>query len=111
MKYYKIMFDDERIKKDDIVCFTEKEYERRYGVKQYDLNDGKFIDNWSDIFTFYYNEKDGNQPTDYISNNLGWFLVSHRFQQIMKSFREEQIQYLPVNIKETNTGKVLNEFL
>jgi len=110
VRYYKIMFDDERSKKEDIVCTSEEDFLEKYEVKQYDLNEGKYFDDWNSNFTFYYNSKEGTKPTDLLANNLGWFLISQDFQDILKNIGVSEVQFLPVKIVEKNTGKKLEGF-
>ncbi|MDQ0971198.1 hypothetical protein QFZ31_001076 [Neobacillus niacini] len=74
MKYYKLLLDDSN--QNDTVCF----FKDSKGFEQYHLTNGKFIKNWNGDLTFYFNPDEGNNQTDYLANNMGWFLVSHQLK-------------------------------
>ncbi|QHE53681.1 imm11 family protein [Pontibacillus sp. HMF3514] len=92
MKYYKLMLDVHN--EDDIVCYCEDSY----GFEQYELDEGKFIEEWNKDITFYYHPKEGSIATDYLANDLGWFIVSSKFKNILENMDGISIQFLPVNI-------------
>lgn len=110
MKYYKIMFDDENCKKKDIICFSEENYQEKYRVKQYDLNKGTYLNSWNNNFRFYYNSKQGYIPTDLLGNNLGWLIISQKFQLILKNIGIQNVQYLPIRIVNISTNEILEGF-
>lgn len=104
------MFDDEKSKKEDIVCMAEDNFQEKYGIKQYDLNEGKYFENWDSTFTFYYDLREGTEPKDLLPNNLGWLLISQKFKNVLNTIEIIGVQYLPVNIIEKNTGEKLEGF-
>ncbi len=91
MKYFKLMLDDSN--DNDVVVHCED----TDGFEHYELKEGGFLENWNDNITFYYNLHDGNVFTDYLANNLGWFIVSKKFKDLIKKI-EEDVQFLPVNV-------------
>lgn len=91
MKYFKLIIDDSN--DNDVVVHCED----THGFEQYELKEGNFLENWSDNITFYFTLHDGNRFTDYLANNLGWFIVSKKFKDLIKKI-EEDIQFLPVKI-------------
>lgn len=91
MKYFKLILDDSN--DNDVVVHCED----THGFEQYELKEGNFLENWNDNITFYFNLYDGNRFTDYLANNLGWFIVSKKFKDLIKKI-EEDVQFLPVNI-------------
>ncbi|MDF2699409.1 MAG: hypothetical protein K0Q49_965 [Haloplasmataceae bacterium] len=110
MRYYKLIYSEER--KKEMVCFTKDNYENEYGMSQYDLDKGRLINDWNHQFTFYYDCKDGNEPSDYLANNLGWFLISSRFKNLIEKLKIKNIQFLPVLIKEINAEiTILNDYV
>lgn len=110
MKYYEIIHKDEKNNKEIMSCFSDKDCENKYGIRTSELYEGKVINDWNKDFTFYYNSKEGYKYVDYQSNNLGWFLISPKFTQIINSVGVKGIQFLPVIIKEVNTGEILEGF-
>lgn len=91
MKYFKLILDDSN--DNDVVVHCED----THGFEQYELKEGNFLENWNDNITFYFNLHDGNRFTDYLANNLGWFIVSKKFKDLIKKI-EEDVQFLPVNV-------------
>jgi hypothetical protein len=91
MKYFKLILHDSN--DNDVVVHCEN----THGFEQYELKEGNFIENWNDNITFHFNLHDGNIFTDYLANNLGWFIVSKKFQDLIKRI-EADVQFLPVNV-------------
>jgi hypothetical protein len=110
MRYFEIMFDDENSKENEMVCYADDNFEEKYKVNQYDINEGKFITNWDNKFTFYYDCNEGTVTNDYLANNLGWFLISPKFKDILLKQNVKNVQYLPVIIKEKNNGCIIESF-
>ena len=103
MKYYKLAMDTER--ESDVICH----YQNDFGLQQNIFNLGKYYEGWKDNFEFYYYETEGYVLTDYVANDKGWFVVSNKLQNILKTMNTE-IQFLPVRIIEKNSNKVLEGY-
>lgn len=107
MKYYKILRDDDNIKESDLVCKSVSDYEETYSIKKNDLYSGVKITNWDDKFVFEYRASEGNTFSDFIFNNLGWYIVSPKVQQILTKLNlDDEMQMLPVQIREIETNKI-----
>lgn len=104
MKYYKLLLNDSNL--NDIVCYSNDSSE----FEQYHLQEGKFIKNWNEDFTFYYNSEDGNRLTDYLANDLGWFLVSNRFKKFLNVIDNNEIQYLPLKVVNLKDKSIINSY-
>ncbi|MCM2603436.1 hypothetical protein NDQ57_01795 [Rossellomorea marisflavi] len=78
MNFFKLIVDDSN--DDDVVVHCEN----THGFKQYELKEGKFIENWNDTITFHFNLHEGSEFTDYLANNLGWFIVSKKFKNLIE---------------------------
>ncbi|MBS3682285.1 maleate cis-trans isomerase [Ornithinibacillus massiliensis] len=102
MKYYKLLLDDSN--DNDVVCHCEN----THGFEQYHLKEGKFIDNWNEDITFYFNPMDGNRFTDYLANNLGWFIVSERLKELINTLGGN-VQYLPVNVVDIESKSSIDK--
>ncbi|WBW96093.1 imm11 family protein [Oceanirhabdus sp. W0125-5] len=107
MKYYKIIDSDEYINPDDIICYTDEEFENKFKIKHYDLNEGRLLQDYSEKIIFYYDRHNGNIPTDYISNDLGWLIISLKFKKILESIGVYNVQYIPIEIREKTTNDIL----
>lgn len=103
MRFYKLLMDgsDDR----DVVAYCTD----TKGFEQYELSEGKYIHNWDREITFYFDPKEGERLTDYLANNLGWFIVSERFKAILEEI-DDGIQYLPINLVSKGENKILKGF-
>lgn len=93
MKYYKMMTDVTNDR--DIICYLSVDYE----IEQYELQIGKPFDNSNRNIIFYYKSDEGDFFTDYLSNDMGWFLVSEKLKNILNNL-DIDIQYFEVDIFE-----------
>ena len=95
-QFFKLFFNDENEKA--IVC---KEYKLQ-GVKKFDVSKGRFIQEWPNDVTLYY---ESGEPEDYLGNALGWLVVSPLVQRILNEMGVENTQFLPISIKNVITEK------
>lgn len=103
MKYFKLILDDSN--DNDVVVHCED----TLGFEQYELKEGNFLENWNDNITFYFNLHDGNRFTDYLANNLGWFIVSKKLKDIIKKVGGD-VQFLSVNVVDFESrSKIEND--
>lgn len=111
MKYYKILRDDESIKKSDLVCKSVSNYEETYGITKNDLYSGVKIANWDDRFVFEYRASEGNTFSDFIFNNLGWYIISPKVQKNLRELNlGDEIQILPVQIREIKSNEIVSSY-
>lgn len=103
MRYFKLILDDSN--DSDVVVHCEN----THGFEQYMLKEGNLIENWNENITFYFNLTDGDRFTDYLANNLGWFIVSIKFKEIIKKIGGD-VQFLPVNVVDFESkSKIEND--
>ncbi|EIT86171.1 hypothetical protein A374_06216 [Fictibacillus macauensis ZFHKF-1] len=98
MNFYKLSIDATR--KNDIICY----YKNDLGIHQYKLNAGKSFNRWDERFIFQYDHHEGEVPTDYLDNDMGWFVVSSRLKTIMETLHTK-IEYFPVDVVEIQSGE------
>ncbi|MGG3844724.1 imm11 family protein [Aeribacillus composti] len=103
MRFYKLLMYDSDDRDVVAYCIDTK------GFEQYELSEGKYIHNWNSEITFYFDPKEGERLTDYLANNLGWFIVSERFKAILEKV-DDGIQYLPINVVIKGENKILKGF-
>ena len=103
MEYYKLSVDAEG--KNDIICYCENDY----GIQQYELSRGEIFDRWDERVQFYYIKEEGDVWTDYLSNDMGWFLVSEKLKRILESVNTD-IQFFKTIIKEKNNKTDVREY-
>lgn len=103
MRYYKLVMDAEG--ENDIVCH----YRDDLGILQNTFHVGKFYEGWDGRFEFFYDETEGDILTDYVANDKGWFVVSSKLRNMLKTMNTA-IQFLPVRIIEKNSKKILEDY-
>ncbi|WP_349407789.1 imm11 family protein [Pseudalkalibacillus sp. SCS-8] len=104
MRYFKLLLDDSN--ENDVVGHCNN----THGYEQYELSNGKFIQDWNTDITFVFNPSEGDRLTDYLANNLGWFIVSTRFKEVLCDLDEDGVQYLPVKVVNSEDNTVLNNY-
>lgn len=104
MNYYKLLLDDSN--ENDVVCYCND----IHGFEQYELDEGKFIQDWVSDITFYFNPLEGDRITDYLANNLGWFVVSNRFKNVLSESGIDGIQYLPVKVINSKDNTTIDNY-
>jgi hypothetical protein len=55
MKYFKLILDDSN--ESDVVCHCDD----THGFEQYELKEGKFIEDWNERITFYFHPQQGDR--------------------------------------------------
>lgn len=103
MKYYKLLEDMDR--EGDIICFSDEG--NSLSLQLFCM--GKKYSDENKSFCFFYDEEDGDNATDFLANDKGWFIVSVRLKEILESMNTD-IQFLPVMIKEKRTQRVLPDY-
>jgi hypothetical protein len=104
MRFYKLLYDDSN--DDDIMCICEE----TYGIEQYELKEGKAFTRWNEGIVFHFDPNEGGRPTDYLSNNLGWFIVSRGLRNLIEELEELKVQYFPVTIMNKVSGEYLENY-
>jgi hypothetical protein len=96
MKYFKLIIG-EGCKK-DIVCHFKGDSD----IPQYELKIGQSFSGNAKAFKFFYNKREGDLPTDYLANDMGWFIVSEGLKRMMELL-STHIEYFSVEIEEVTT--------
>ncbi len=105
MKYYKLMYDHEH-DKGWISC---KEGNSN-SINQYIVCKGETIAQWPEKVMLEYDSKEDNIFTDYLHNVNGWLIVSKQFRTLMRTLIEEEVQYLPVEVKDVVTEESVTDY-
>lgn len=104
MKYFKLLYDYEK-DNDYVNC----DHAHLGSIDKYVLNRGEIIKQWENIM-FEYNSVEGNILTDYIANLYRWLIVSDRFIQLTNDILCNQVQYLPITIRDKQTNKEIDSY-
>jgi len=110
MRFYKLLFDEENSTDDELVACVEEDFENKYSIHKYSIYKGRKIENWDGELTFYFDPSEGDKPTDYLANDLGWPIVSDKIKQILVDLEVKNIQFLEVKIKNKQTMEQINGF-
>lgn len=102
MNFYRLIYPDEE---NDILILNDYEL---YGFKYTDLLVGKIIDKWNKNIQLFYDQE--GKLEDYISNPLGWPIVSQRIVKIFDSLEIVNIQYFPANILHKTSNKEIHSY-
>ena len=105
MKYYKLLYDYEHDNNTILLKINEKTlmFDRYEAEKGIEFNEWKV-----DIKVDYDNDK---EITDYVSNDLGWFIVTDKLKSIIENMENDKIQYLPIRAISNNGKEVLDVYL
>jgi hypothetical protein len=104
MKYFLLQKDDKV--NNDVICYCND----TKGFDQYDLIEGKVIDNWNSEITFYFDHDQGSVLTDCLTNDLGWLIISSKFKEALINYGINKIQYLPVNIMNVKNNDTIKGY-
>lgn len=104
MQYYKLMYDYE---KDNEYVFSD--IANIGTMNEYITISGKRIEHWENVI-FEYDSAQGNILTDYLANLYRWLVVSDKFRQVTEDVLENQVQYLPVKLKDRLTNYVVDSY-
>lgn len=83
----------------------------KQGWSHYAFSKGKKID--TSLFSelkFYYDSTNGDIFTEILQNVYSLLIVSKKVKQLFDEQNIEYLQYIPIEIKEMNTGVVHNDY-
>lgn len=104
MKYFKLLYDYEN--DDDVICCTRKEL---YNIDRYDVIKGEEITCWNNDIYFSYSHNDGSIFTDFLANDLDWFIISSAFKETLEKNKITGLQYLPITLLNETTGEITKQ--
>lgn len=105
MKYYKLMFDYEN-SAGNAVCTSDD----LSGIDRYAFEQGNYYENWGEPFTFFFDPEQGARWTDYLSTDLGWFVISEKFKMLLEEIDTPNIQYIPVHIQNVHENSLIEGY-
>lgn len=93
MKYYKLMYDYQN--DNDVINCT---VENLNNFNRYDVEKGLSISNWDIGIRMSFESGDGIRFSDYVANNMGWFVVTQRFKEILEKVQNFGLQIIPIDV-------------
>lgn len=104
MQYYKLMFDDNKKRKNDIMLRPVIDVKNPYTLLY-----GQHIEEWNTIM-FEYNPAEGHIQTDYMGNVYGWPILSEKAAKLFSGLIKNDIQMLPIKILNKDTRQAIDEY-
>lgn len=105
MKYYELIYDYKN--DDDVICCNKKNL---HNIDRYDVIKGEKINSWNDNISFSFNPSGGNRFTDFLANDLNWFIISKAFKETLEKNEVMGLQYLPILVINDATGEISRDF-
>ena len=90
MNYYDLLYDYENEKSTYFITFNES----LLSFGRYDINRGNYIN--TEPIEIDEKIKENTIISDYISNNLAWFMVTEKFKNLLQDFNIGETQFIPV---------------
>jgi hypothetical protein len=108
MKYYKLFYDCEN--SDDAVLL---EIDKKLLVFDiYDVEKRKIeLDEWTDDMQASFDIANGHRITDYLVNNLDWFIVTDKLKRVIESMGNDGIQFLPIRAVSKDGSQVTDAYV
>ncbi|WP_231277958.1 Imm43 family immunity protein [Clostridium botulinum] len=69
------------------------------------VTDGRYIEEWDNNISFYFNPCEGSEMTDFICNTFSWTIVSERFKNVMETNNITGFQYLTTTVINKDNNK------
>jgi len=106
MKIFQLQYDYEH--DDKFVFFVIDE--STLGFDRYDVEKGEMIYNWNDNIKITFDKTKGSFLSDYIANDLTWFIITDKFKHLLNDYETGLVQYLPIKAfgKEKIDAYLLN---
>lgn len=106
MNYFILEYDMKKYEQNGIMAY----HSELYGIDVHSVERGILIGNWNEKISFYSDEVEGSIFTDYVCNDLVWFIISEKFKIALEEIKVEGLQYLPVSIVNKRNGVRLGNY-
>lgn len=104
MKYYKLLYDYEH---EDNSIFLEID-EKTLSFDRYEAEKGIESCDWNVDIKVNYDNGNKRVITDYVPNDLSWFIVTDKLKSIIESMKNNKVQYLPIRARSKDESEVLD---
>lgn len=104
MKYYKLLYDYEH---EDNSIFLEID-EKTLSFDRYEVEKGIEFCDWNVDIKVNYDNGNKRVITDYVPNDLSWFIVTDKLKSIIESMKNNKVQYLPIRARSKDESEVLD---
>lgn len=99
MNYYILKYDVDKYEENGVMAYCNND------INMHIVTKGRYIEEWDNNISFYFNSCEGNEMTDFIDNVFGWTIVSERFKNIMETNNIDGFQYLPTTVINKDNNK------
>lgn len=107
MKFFKLLYDYENDENSILLEIDEV----TLGFDRYDVEKGISSLKLSNNIGVTYDDVNGKMVTDYVANDLIWFIVTEKFKEIIQSIDDRDIQFHPLVAKSRNSEAKQGFFL
>lgn len=107
MKFFKLLYDYENDENSILLEIDES----TIGFDRYDVEKGILSLKLSDNICVNYDNLNGKMVTDYVANDLIWFMVTEKFKGIIQSIDDKNIQFYPLVAKSKSSEEEQGFFL
>lgn len=107
MKYFKLLYDYEN----DIDSIFLEIDEGTLGFNRYEVEKGIEFKDWNSNIIASYDSEKYRMVTDYVSNDLCWFIVTGKLKNVIESVVKSNVQYLPIRAKSKSGLDALDVYL
>lgn len=105
MKYYKLMYDFQN--DSDVINCTVENLD---SVNRYDVEKGLNISDWDIGIKMSFEAEEGQRFSDYVANNMGWFVVTRKFKEILDKVQNFKLQFIPIEAINKATSNSYTTF-
>ena len=108
MKYY--MFSYNYMNSDDTVLLEIDGETLKFN--RYDVEKRKIeSDEWTSEIKVVFDKSKGSRVSDYLSNNLGWIIVTEKLKNIIESMGNEGVQFLPIRAVSQDGMDIIDAYV
>lgn len=79
---------------------------------RYDVEKRKIeSDEWTSEIKVVFDKSKGSRVSDYLSNNLGWIIVTEKLKNIIESMGNEGVQFLPIRAVSQDGMDIIDAYV
>lgn len=98
MRYYKLMYDYNKSDGSIFLIVDEDSFE----FCRYDVELAKEDISWSNNIKIKIDEEEGNRITDYVGNDIHWFIVTEKLKKILEEHNIGNVKFYKIDVEDKN---------
>lgn len=109
MKYYNFMMDGED---EDIEPLLFEINTDTLWFNRYDLEKGIFMEMWDEEkIEVLFDKNKGDEIEDYALTDVGWFVVTEKFKEVLETLNLGNYQFLPLKAKSKTDDETIDLYV